>query len=252
LVGLFLFKMTFSSPRMRLARHRAACALILTCTFAPAATARQQGASADSSTPSTAAKKPATKKPAAKSSTATHKASTNSSATHSGAAAKSAKTYTAATSKRASSKISSRKKNVRARGQQKIDSERAEQIQTALIREHYLTGEPTGTWSADSEDAMRRYQSDHGWQTKEVPDARALIKLGLGPSNDHLLNPESAMTTSADVPKAASLPTTSHGAPTNAYSPSPSSSTSSTVTPTPSTGTTSPASTPTQDNPQRQ
>lgn len=47
---------------------------------------------------------------------------------------------------------------------------------------------------------MRRYQSDHGWQTKEVPDSRALIKLGLGPSKDHLLNPESAMTTSPDPP----------------------------------------------------
>jgi hypothetical protein len=42
---------------------------------------------------------------------------------------------------------------------------------------------------------MRRYQSDHGWQTKEVPDSRALISLGLGPSHAHLLNPESAMTT---------------------------------------------------------
>ncbi len=49
-------------------------------------------------------------------------------------------------------------------------------------------------WDQESEEAMRRYQGDHGWQTKEVPDSRALIKLGLGPSNDHLLNPESAMT----------------------------------------------------------
>ena len=42
---------------------------------------------------------------------------------------------------------------------------------------------------------MRRYQADHGWQSKTVPDSRALISLGLGPSHDHLLNPESAMTT---------------------------------------------------------
>lgn len=41
---------------------------------------------------------------------------------------------------------------------------------------------------------MQRYQADHGWQSKTTPDARALIKLGLGPSHDHLLNPESAMT----------------------------------------------------------
>lgn len=94
-----------------------------------------------------------------------------------------------------SSKRTSRKsKSKRVRGQQKIDSGRATSIQQALIREHYLSGEPSGVWDGASEAAMRRYQSDHGWQTKEVPDSRALITLGLGPNNDHLLNPESAMT----------------------------------------------------------
>ncbi len=92
-----------------------------------------------------------------------------------------------------------------ARGQQKIDFERAQEIQTALIREHYLTGDATGTWNQASEDAMRRYQSDHGWQCTTVPDARALISLGLGPSNDHLLNPESAMTSGPEGLHAGSL-----------------------------------------------
>jgi hypothetical protein len=98
------------------------------------------------------------------------------------------------------------------RGQQKIDSERARSIQEALIREHYLNGQPTGTWNQASEEAMRRYQGDHGWQTKQVPDSRALIKLGLGPSNDHLLNPESAMTSAPDSPRVASqnAPATDH------------------------------------------
>jgi hypothetical protein len=104
-----------------------------------------------------------------------------------------------------SSKHTSRKKkSSRPRGQQKIDSERAQAIQAALIREHYLTGEPSGTWNQASEEAMRRYQSDHGWQTKEVPDSRALISLGLGPSNAHLLNPESAMTTAPAGPRSVS------------------------------------------------
>jgi len=102
---------------------------------------------------------------------------------------------------------------VRARGQQKIDSERAQAIQEALIRAHYLSGEATGTWNQSSEEAMRRYQADNGWQSKTVPDSRALIKLGLGPSKDHLLNPESAMTTVPDPPRAESMPTTSHTAP---------------------------------------
>ena len=99
-------------------------------------------------------------------------------------------------SEHASSRKNSKKRTT-ARGQQKIDPERAQAIQEALIREHYMSGEPTGTWNQASEDAMRRYQADHGWQSKTVPDSRALISLGLGPSHDHLLNPESAMTTGA-------------------------------------------------------
>jgi len=82
----------------------------------------------------------------------------------------------------------------RKRGQQVIDHERARAIQEALIREHYLQGAPTGSWDSTTQAAMQRYQADQGWQSKTTPDSRALIKLGLGPSNDHLLNPESAMT----------------------------------------------------------
>lgn len=88
----------------------------------------------------------------------------------------------------------SRKKRVR--GQKAIDSDRVRQIQEALIREHYLKGEPSGNWDASTQQALHRYQSDQGWQSKTVPDSRALIRLGLGPDSEHLLNPESAMTMS--------------------------------------------------------
>jgi hypothetical protein len=84
--------------------------------------------------------------------------------------------------------------NRRSRGQQKIDSQRALEIQQALVREHYLTGKPTGVWNDATRQAMQRYQADNNWQSKATPDARALIKLGLGPDHQHLLNPESAMT----------------------------------------------------------
>jgi len=84
--------------------------------------------------------------------------------------------------------------NWRKRGQQKIDPQRARAIQEALIREHYLEGQPTGTWDQASQKAMEKYQADNGWQSKMIPDSRALIKLGLGPDQQHLLNPESAMT----------------------------------------------------------
>lgn len=136
--------------------------------------------------------------------------------------------------KKASSKTSgkrSRRKS-RVKGQQKIDSERAQKIQEALIREHYLSGEPTGTWNQACEDAMRKYQADHGWQSKTVPDSRALISLGLGPSKDHLLNPESAMTTLPDAPKSDAIPTSSHST-AAASSPAPPTSSAPTPTSTP-------------------
>jgi hypothetical protein len=64
-----------------------------------------------------------------------------------------------------------------------IAPERATQIQTALIKAGYLTGTPSGTWDAQSQAAMEKLQADNGWQTKIVPDSRAIIKLGLGPNN---------------------------------------------------------------------
>jgi hypothetical protein len=109
-----------------------------------------------------------------------------------------------ATTKRVSAKKRSRRsRNRRKRGQQAIDSTRAREIQEALIRQHYLHGEPSGHWDKATEAALRKYQGDQGWQTKTVPDSRALIQLGLGPSTDGLLNPESAMTT---VPAASADP----------------------------------------------
>lgn len=95
------------------------------------------------------------------------------------------------------------KKPRKPRGQQAIDSQRTHQIQDALVREHYLTGEPSGTWDASTQAAMRKFQADQGWQTKVIPDSRALIRLGLGPSREHLLNPESAMVSGSGPVQAA-------------------------------------------------
>jgi peptidoglycan hydrolase-like protein with peptidoglycan-binding domain len=68
-------------------------------------------------------------------------------------------------------------------GQRTIDSDRTREIQSALIERNYLTGTPSGEWDADTEAAMTKFQADHGWQTKLMPDSRALIKLGLGPNS---------------------------------------------------------------------
>lgn len=87
------------------------------------------------------------------------------------------------------------KKTASSHGQRNIDPQRARAIQEALVREHYMEGTPSGKWDDASQKAMQKYQADHGWQSKNVPDSRALIQLGLGPDHEHLLNPESAMTT---------------------------------------------------------
>ena len=72
---------------------------------------------------------------------------------------------------------------VRPVGQRSIDDSRATQIQAALVKSGYLT-DPSGHWDTETSAAMQKYQADNGWQTKLVPDSRAIIKLGLGPDRD--------------------------------------------------------------------
>jgi hypothetical protein len=74
------------------------------------------------------------------------------------------------------------------RGQQTIDPARVTEIQHALIREHYLTTEADGKWDAATNAAMQKYQADQGWQTKLMPDSRAIKKLGLGPDYSNAIN----------------------------------------------------------------
>jgi peptidoglycan hydrolase-like protein with peptidoglycan-binding domain len=163
----------------------ATCALVLGCALMAA------GRAEDSSPP-------------AKSKSASHSASAST------------------TSSKSKTHRASSKRRKKPRGQLKIDSTRAQEIQEALIREHYLNGEATGKWDDATEAALRRFQADNGWQSKLVPDSRALIKLGLGPNTDHLLNPESAMTTVPTGPRSEPVPPTSHAAAPTADTPAPS------------------------------
>jgi hypothetical protein len=123
--------------------------------------------------------------------------------------------YAPATPKKATAKSAKhgqrhgkRKVSWKSKGQQGINSDRAMQIQQALIREKYMTGEPSGTWDARTQAALVKYQGDNGWQTKVVPDSRALIKLGLGPNYSAELLNGPAKTS----PAAAASTTASRGA----------------------------------------
>jgi len=68
-----------------------------------------------------------------------------------------------------------------------LQPERVEEIQRALIREGYLQGDPNGQWDARTRDAMQRYQTMNGFPATGLPEAKSLMKLGLG---SHPLPPE--------------------------------------------------------------
>jgi len=103
-----------------------------------------------------------------------------------------------------SRKLVIRRRSHRIHGQQAIEPERVTQIQQALIKAHYLSGEPDGKWDATTIAAMQKYQADHGWQTKLMPDSRALEKLGLGPDYSNAINAKNS--TFAAPPAGGAIP----------------------------------------------
>jgi hypothetical protein len=100
------------------------------------------------------------------------------------------------TSPRVSSKHS---KSAKPAGQRTIDDARATQIQTSLIKSGYLSGEASGHWDSQTQTAMQKFQADNGWQTKLIPDSRAIIKLGLGPEQSSKTSTGTSAMTVSDV-----------------------------------------------------
>ena len=71
--------------------------------------------------------------------------------------------------------------------QLRLGAERTKQIQQALAQAGYLHEQPSGKWDDATHEAMRRYEADNGFTPTGLPEAKALMKLGLGP---HPLPPE--------------------------------------------------------------
>ena len=69
----------------------------------------------------------------------------------------------------------------RRRAQMRPSLERIQEIQQALAQAGYLKAEPNGRWDDQTREAMRRYQTDHGFPVTGLPEAKSLMKLGLGP-----------------------------------------------------------------------
>ena len=89
-------------------------------------------------------------------------------------------------------------------GQRAIDDSRATQLQTALIKSGYLSNDAaSGHWDSQTEAAMQKLQADNGWQTKLIPDSRAIIKLGLGPAHDTGISTAGSSSLNASEPPTA-------------------------------------------------
>ncbi|HEY6292657.1 MAG TPA: peptidoglycan-binding domain-containing protein [Terriglobia bacterium] len=79
-------------------------------------------------------------------------------------------------------KSASHHSNVHTRlAQMQIDPTRVENIQQALTGAGIFHGAPTGRWDAETREAMSRFQAANGFGATGLPDAKSLMKLGLGP-----------------------------------------------------------------------
>lgn len=72
-----------------------------------------------------------------------------------------------------------------------IAPKRAQEIQRALRRQGYAIS-LSGVMDGPTTSALRDVAKKNGWQTKCVPDARVLQRIGLGAKPNKLLNPDTA------------------------------------------------------------
>lgn len=82
----------------------------------------------------------------------------------------------------------------------KMEPQRAEEIQRALIAAGFLDQEPNGKYDDATREAMRRYQAAHNLPPTGLPEAKTLMKLGLGPHPlPEELDPSAQARASADT-----------------------------------------------------
>jgi Putative peptidoglycan binding domain len=107
-----------------------------------------------------------------------------------------------------------------------MDPARVENIQQALIDAGDLHGTPTGRWDAATREAMARYQTANGFGVTGLPDAKSLMKLGLGPHplpaqlDKNKTSPASASAGGATVPSSPGIEAPAPSPPATAGPPS--------------------------------
>ncbi len=76
----------------------------------------------------------------------------------------------------------SRRRRARARRRRiHLSDQRVTEIQQALAKAGYLKGKVDGKWGPVTAEAMRRFQQANGFDATGLPEAKTLMKLGLGP-----------------------------------------------------------------------
>jgi len=88
--------------------------------------------------------------------------------------------HAAPATRQAKTKKNAKRRTHRDIGQKVPATDRIQEIQTALSREGYYKGDPSGKWDSDTQDAMRRFQEEHNLTGSGKLDAQSLQKLGLG------------------------------------------------------------------------
>jgi Putative peptidoglycan binding domain len=85
--------------------------------------------------------------------------------------------------------------------QQAPQSDRIQEIQSALSRDGYYVGEPSGRMDESTLDAMRHFQEANGANPSGKLDASTLQKLGLGSDVAGLSAPRIALPAPVTAPK---------------------------------------------------
>lgn len=102
----------------------------------------------------------------------------------------------------------------------RITAERVKQIQHALVAAGVLHETPNGRWDTATRDAMRHYQQENGFRATGLPEAKPLLKLGLGPHPlpaelDPLLSTKGEGQDATEASAASSTPTAKEAASSN-------------------------------------
>lgn len=109
-----------------------------------------------------------------------HKSTHAGTRTHKAATSTKTATASSGVAKAAKSRKGAASKSKRTKGQTAPTPERINEIQAALAKKGFYTGEATGKWDDDSTEAIKKFQSANGLTPTGKYDAWTLQKLGLG------------------------------------------------------------------------